>query len=118
METQPPTEVPTPTPQPPVPAPSAQNWRLYLELAALAGIIIPIGNIFGPLILWLAKKDTEPEVNAHGPDAMNFHISWTIWTLVSCGLGGLVYLVFWIIRIIKFSNGEDYKAPLTLSLIK
>lgn len=102
----------------PPPAPPAQNWRLYLELSTLAGIIIPIGNILGPLILWLAKKDTEPAVKTYGPDALNFHISWTIWTILTCTVGGLVYLVFWIIRIIKFANNEDYKAPLTLSLIK
>ena len=102
----------------PTPAPPAQNWRLFLELAPLIGIILPLGNILGPLILWMVKKDTEPAVKTHGPDAMNFHISWSIWTLVSCGLGGLVYLVFWIIRVIKFASIEDYKAPLTLNLIK
>ncbi|MCX6874601.1 MAG: DUF4870 domain-containing protein [Verrucomicrobia bacterium] len=99
-------------------APPSQNWRLYLDLCALAGIIIPFGNILGPMVLWLAKKDTESLVKTHGPDAMNFHVSWTIWTLVTCGIGVVVYFVFWIIRVIKFSNGEDYKAPLTLSLIK
>lgn len=102
----------------PTPAAPTQNWRLYLELAALVGIIIPLGNILGPLILWLAKKDTESAVKTYGPDALNFHISWSIWTLVTCGLGGLVYLVFWVIRIIKFGGNEEYKAPLTLSLIK
>jgi uncharacterized Tic20 family protein len=106
------------TPNPITPTPPAQNWRLYIDLCALAGIIIPFGNILGPMVLWLAKKDTETVVKTHGPDAMNFHISWTIWTLVTCGLGGLVYLVFWIIRLIKFANLEDYKAPLTLTILK
>ena len=106
------------TPNPPTLAPPSQNWRLYLELCSLAGIIIPLGNILGPLVLWLAKKDTESLVKLHGPDALNFHISWSIWTVVTCGLGGLVYLVFWIVRMIKFANGEDYKAPLTLAIIK
>jgi uncharacterized Tic20 family protein len=104
---------------PPTSVPPTQNWRLYLELCALACIIFPAGgNILGPMVLWLAKKDTVEAVKIHGPDAMNFHISWSIWTLVTCGIGSVVYLVFWIIRLIKFSNGEDYKAPLTLSLIK
>lgn len=103
---------------PPTAVPPTQNWRLYLDLCALAGIIIPFGNILGPMVLWLAKKDTVEAVKIHGPDAMNFHISWSIWTLVTCGIGSVVYLVFWIIRLIKFSNGEDYKAPLMLSLIK
>lgn len=99
------------------PAPK-QNWRLYLELASLSGLFIPLGNILGPLILWMVKKDQEPEVMQHGPASLNFHISWTIWSLVTCGLGGLVYLVFWIIRLVKISGGQDYVAPLTLTLIK
>lgn len=101
-------------------APSApqQNWRLYLELASLAGLILPFGNILGPLILWMVKKDQEADVKLHGPASLNFHISWTIWSLVTCGLGGLVYLVFWIIRLVKVSKGEDYVAPLTLTIIK
>jgi uncharacterized Tic20 family protein len=37
---------------------------------------------------------------------------------VTCGLGGLIYLVFWIIRLIKFANLEDYKSPLTLTILK
>lgn len=103
----------------PTPAPPAQNWRLFLELAALAGIVVPlIGNVLGPLILWMVKKDSEPAVKAHGPDAVNFHLSWIIWTLITCSFGGIVYLVFWIIRVIKFANNEDYKAPLTLNLVK
>lgn len=95
-----------------------QNWRLYLELSSLAGILIPLGNIWGPLVLWLVKKDTEPQVKTYGADALNFHISWTLWTLVTCGFGGLVYLVFWIIRMVKAANQEEYKSPLTLNLIK
>ncbi len=109
------------TPNPPTPTPPApsQNWRLYLELAALAVIIpIPGANILGPLVLWLAKKDTEPAVKTYGPDTLNFHISWSIWTLVTCGIGGLVYLVFWIIRLVKFANNEECKSPLVLSIIK
>jgi uncharacterized Tic20 family protein len=102
---------------PPTLTPPAQNWRLYLDLCALAGMIIPFGNILGPLILWLAKKDTEPAVKTYGPDALNFHISWTLWSVVTCGVGALVYLVFYIVRLIKFGNGEEYQAPLTLKLI-
>ena len=95
-----------------------QNWKMYLELASLAGLIIPVGNILGPLILWIMKKDQEEEVNTAGPAVLNFHISWTIWSIVTCGLGGIVYLVFWIIRLVKICNGQDYTAPLTLTLIK
>lgn len=100
------------------PAAPKQNWKLFLELSSLAGLIIPLGNILGPLILWLVKKDQDQDVQASGPAVLNFHISWTIWSIVTCGLGALVYLVFWVIRLVKVSNGQDYTAPFTLTLIK
>ena len=91
---------------------------MYMELASLAGLLIPAGNVLGPLILWMMKKDQEEEVKLCGPAILNFHISWTIWTIVTCGFGVIPYLVFWIIRLVKISNGQDYVAPLTLTLIK
>ena len=33
-----------------------QNWAMICHLAALSGFIIPFGNVFGPLIVWLIKK--------------------------------------------------------------
>jgi uncharacterized Tic20 family protein len=106
------------TPQTPPPVTPQQNWRLYLELIALTGFVIPFGTILGPVILWQMKKDTEAAVKTYGPDVINFHISWILWSIVTCGLGALVYLVFWIIRMVKAANLEEYKAPLTLTLIK
>jgi hypothetical protein len=34
-----------------------RTWGMFCHLAALAGYIIPFGNIIGPLIIWLIKKD-------------------------------------------------------------
>jgi uncharacterized Tic20 family protein len=52
-----------------------QNWAMFCHLAALSGFIIPLGNILGPLILWLIKKDTMPLVDQHGKEALNFQIT-------------------------------------------
>ncbi|MGD9347919.1 MAG: DUF4870 domain-containing protein, partial [Candidatus Aminicenantes bacterium] len=30
-----------------------RSWGMFCHLAALAGYIIPFGNIIGPLIIWL-----------------------------------------------------------------
>lgn len=101
------------------PAPSKNNWRTYLELSAFLGLILPpIGTILGPFIVWLIAKDNEAEVRKYGPAVLNFHISWTIWGLLSCGLGYIPYLVFCFIRLLKLSRNEEYEAPWTLNLIK
>lgn len=103
---------------PPQPAPPAsENWRLYLELSSLLFFVFPFGNIFGPLVLWLMKKDSSPFVDREGRKVINFNLSWTIWTFVTCGAGFFVWLVIAIIGIIKAANNEDFKHPLTISFM-
>jgi uncharacterized Tic20 family protein len=103
-----------------------------------AWLRLPGGNILGPLILWLLKKDTMPLVNAHGKEALNFQITVTAalllcfsffammfgasypltWSAVLIQLIWLVALVLSIIGTVKASNGVLYRYPLTVRLIK
>src|SRR6478752_5271164 len=101
---------------PSVPPPtSPSSWRLYLELSSLAMFIFPCGNIVGPLVLWLIKKDTLPEVDELGKRVLNFNLSWTIWIIASCGLGIIPWLIIDIIAIIKAANNERFEHPLTIA---
>ena len=114
-------------------------WNMLCHLSALAACIgIPFGNILGPLIIWQIKKNEFPSVDIHGKAALNFQITVTIAALVtaaamSCSesffasaaccfpwscLIGLAGLVFAIIAGIKANNGEDYKYPWSLELVK
>lgn len=107
------------------------TWAMFAHLAALAGFIgIPFGNVIGPLIVWLIKKDTMPLVDEHGKESLNFQISMTIWGLVAAllifvGIGillvaavAIVDLVFLIIAAVKANNGQAYRYPLTIRFIK
>ena len=110
----------------------ARQWAMFCHLAALATYLgIPFGNILGPLILWLIKKDEFSYVQAQGKEALNFQISMTIYGLVCipliclAGLGafllaavGIVDLVFIIIASINANNGKDYKYPLCIRFLK
>ena len=108
-----------------------QNWAMGCHLAALSGFVIPLGNIVGPLVVWLIKKDTMPMVNQHGKESLNFQITVLIafmvclvLTLVVIGVVlmfvvGIGALVLTIMAAVKVSNGQfDYKYPFTLRLIK
>jgi len=108
-----------------------QNWAMICHLAALSGFIIPFGNVVGPLVVWLMKKDTMPLVDLHGKEALNFQITVLI-ALFVCALliivvigvflmfiVGLGALVMTIIAAVKVANGQlDYKYPFALRLIK
>lgn len=108
-----------------------QNWAMFCHLAALSGFVIPFGNVIGPLILWLIKKDTMPLVDQHGKEAVNFQITVTIAMLISFVLMfvligivlvfavGIGALILTIMATVKVSNGEfDYRYPFALRLIK
>ena len=104
---------------------------MFCHLAALAGFIVPFGNIIGPLIIWQVKKDTMPLVDQHGKEALNFQITVSLavavclllmlvligfFLLYVVGIGALVLTV---IAAIKVSNGEfNYKYPFAIRLLK
>ncbi len=108
-----------------------QNWAMICHLSALAGFIIPFGNVIGPLVVWQMKKDTMPLVDQHGKEALNFQITVAIAAIISMvlmlviigifllmvvALGGLVMTI---IAGVKVANGElNYKYPFALRLIK
>ena len=113
------------------PSKDACTWAMFCHLAGLGGFIIPaIGSVIGPLIIWQIKKDLDPFVDQNGKEAMNFQISMLIYAIVAALLimacvgtvllpaVGIFDLVFLIIAAIKASNGEAYRYPLTLRLIK
>lgn len=108
-----------------------RDWAMACHLSALSGFVVPFGNVIGPLVVWLIKKDTMPLVDQHGKEALNFQITVAIAALVCIVLMfvligivlifvvGLGALVLTIMAAIKVSNGElDYKYPFTLRLIK
>ncbi|MCZ6674956.1 MAG: DUF4870 domain-containing protein [Verrucomicrobia bacterium] len=104
---------------------------MLCHLLALTGLITAgAGNILGPLIIWLMKKENDPYVDEQGKESLNFQISMLIYGFV-CGLLlmvvigfillpilALAWLVLTIIGTIKASKGEPWKYPITIRLIK
>jgi len=111
-------------------SPESRQWGMFAHLAALAGFVIPFGNLIGPLIIWQVKKDEMPFVNDQGKESLNFQITVTIAAIVCVvlmvvligalllPLVGLAALVFVVIAAVKANQGEAYRYPVTLRLIK
>jgi uncharacterized Tic20 family protein len=107
-----------------------KTMAMLCHLTALAGFFIPFGNIVGPLIVWLVKKDESAVVDANGKKALNFQISITIYAMVAAalifvGIGllllpaiGVFSLVMIIINSVKANKGEEVSYPLTIPIIK
>ena len=106
-----------------------KQWGMFAHLSALAGFIIPFGNIIGPIVVWAMKKGDMPYVDRQGKEAINFQLSITIYMFVSILLMlvvigmltalavGLAALVLPIIAALKANNGEEYRYPLTIRFL-
>jgi len=102
------------------------NWATLCHLSALAGYFFPFGNIIGPLLIWLFRKDRYPLVDLHGKESLNFQISISIYALASTALifiligiplliGLAVFnFIMIIIGAVKCKNEEIFRYPLTL----
>lgn len=107
-----------------------RTWGLIAHLSALAGLVIPFGNILGPLVVWLTKRDQSAFVADQAKEALNFQITASIALVVSAFLIivligivllpiiGLGALVLTIVGGIKANEGTRYRYPLTMRLVK
>ena len=68
------------------------NTNAFLiHISAFSGLIFPFGQIITPLIAWQTQKDRSPFLDAHGKEAVNFNMSYTLYVLIlSVFVGGLV----------------------------
>jgi uncharacterized protein len=109
---------------------NVRTWCVLAHAAALVGFFVPVaGHIVGPLIIWLAKRQDSPEIDAHGKESMNFQISMLIWNAIAAiliivliGIPILILLhilniIFVIVASIQASEGKLYRYPLALRLI-
>ncbi|MFC7020853.1 MULTISPECIES: DUF4870 domain-containing protein [Haloarcula] len=106
-----------------------QTWAVILHASAFTGLVVPFGNVLGPLLVWLIKKDESAFIDESGKAALNFQLTWTMLMLVALltllvGIGFLlvpVVAVAWIVIVVlatvRASDREVYDYPLTVDLI-
>jgi len=136
------TPPPPPVATPDSPSAEERQWAMFAHLSALAGGILTsgwagsVGCFVGPLVIWLVKKDTLPFVDDQAKEALNFNITVGIvflalllLSILTLGIGliiaipawiviGIAWLVLTIIAAVKSNQGEKYRYPFALRLIK
>lgn len=124
-------------PQGDAPVPAEQRtWGMLCHVAAFSAFFTGLGAILGPLIVWLIKRDEMPFVNDQGREAVNFNLTLLLvaivlilFSVLTFGIGaipaipvaalvGLFWLIVTIVAAVKANDGEYYRYPLSLRLIK
>lgn len=119
----------TAPPPPPASSQAPQEERTMALVAHLLGILT---SFVGPLIIWLINKDKAPNsfVVDQSKEALNFQITLLlvyivgiILSVIVIGvfinmLAGLAGLILAIIAAVKANNGEAYRYPFAIRLIK
>ncbi len=133
---------------PPTPPPAAsgpgissdevrtRSWNMWCHLSVLAGLLIPLGTLLGPLLIWQIKQHEVPSVIQHGKAALNFQLTVLLATIVLAIAAFLLSFIFIgllllplvfllplaglvlsIIAGVKANDGREFKYPFTLNLI-
>jgi len=119
-----------------------KTFGMLAHLSALAALILPsFGNIIGPLIIWLVKKDQSAWVDKQGKESLNFQISMSIYfiaasvittllafTLIGIPLALVIIImliplgIFWLVVVImaavRVGDGEDFQYPLCIRFLR
>ena len=107
-----------------------RNTAVAAHLSTFAGLVVPFGSVIGPLAVWLTRRDRDPFIDDAGREALNFGISIAIYGAVllvaALMLVGIPFLIVgvvaWVVlaslAAVKASQGQPYRYPLTLRLVR
>jgi uncharacterized Tic20 family protein len=100
------------------------------HLSTFAGLIVPLGSVIGPLAIWLTRRDRDPFIDQAGREALNFGITiaiyGTVLVVAALLLVGIPFLIVgvvaWVVlaslAAVKASQGQPFRYPLTLRLVR
>ena len=109
---------------------AVRNTAVAAHLSTFAGLVVPFGSVIGPLAVWLTRRDRDPFIDQAGREALNFGISIAIYGVVAL-VGALMLVgipvliagvVAWVVlaslAAVKASQGQAYRYPLTMRLVR
>ena len=109
---------------------AVRNTAVAAHLSTFAGLVVPFGSVIGPLAVWLTRRDRDPFIDQAGREALNFGISIAIYgslvlvaALMLVGIpvliaGVIAWVVLASLAAVKASQGQSYRYPLTMRLVR
>ena len=106
------------------------QWNMFIHLSTFLGMLIPLGGLIAPIVMWQMKKDDHPSVARHGKEVLNYIFTMLIAAIV-CAILTIIFIGligFWIIGIyaivvpiiaaIKANEGRFYSYPFIIRFMK
>jgi uncharacterized Tic20 family protein len=94
---------------------SPQGWgpsRDSRQLAMMVHLLALFTGFLGPLIMYLIKNEDDEFVGFHARQALYFELLAIPLAMITCGIWGIVVLVYNIIACIRANEGEWYEYPI------
>lgn len=78
-----------------------REFLTWFHLSPIIGLIIPLGQLLLPFILWITKRDQIKDLNQQGANVVNFQIWWLIvfysFIFISVGINPGMFLPYLIL---------------------
>lgn len=109
---------------------NARSYCTLIHVSQLSSFVIPGLGIILPIVLWIAHKDQNEDINQHGRVTANWLLSLLVYSVICFiltfiiigALGfialGLLNVIFAIVAAVKANNGELWVYPLSFQFIK
>lgn len=107
-----------------------RKWAMFAHIGTFSSMFVPLGNIIAPIVIWQIKKHESDFVVEQAKESLNFQITLMIYALISFLLVFIIIGFFMLFALILFSliivivagvkanEGEHYRYPMTLRLVK
>jgi uncharacterized Tic20 family protein len=103
------------------PIPMGEPTAEQRVLAALAHTLGVFTLFVGPLVMLCTRARRSPYVRRHIVAALNFQLTLLMVTIVTFGIGGIVYAVAWVVAAVAALLalvGTPFRYPFTLRLVR
>lgn len=107
-----------------------RKWAMFAHIGTFSSMLVPLGNIIAPIVIWRLKKNQSPFVVEQAKESLNFQITLMIYAVISFLLVFIVIGFFLIFALVIFSlvivivagvkanDGVPYRYPMTIRFVK
>jgi len=101
------------------------QWAMFIHFSILAGMVVPLGGLIVPILLWQIKKDELPGIVPHAHIVLNWIVTSLVYALICFILSfvligifgfialGIATIVFAIVGGIRANEGIVWEYPWT-----